>query len=206
MIALIDTGCDDDWISQSKVDELGLEDYVEDPDDESAHTTFTTFSGEEMSPTGQVAITWSADSTGKSVTTLAYITDTGPFDFLLGANFYWGAGGEDFFKEPLLILRQKAGKPSPGAYDHILYFDLLWIVRPFAVMLMMTVTAQLKQHQQNHLAKSAAGEKLKANRSAGRAQARAAIADDDEDEGLAKETQRLGVNDDESDAQDDDEE
>ena len=58
-------------------------------------------------------VTWEATSTGKTEDTLAYIAENGPFDFLLGSNFYWGKGGESYFDEPVEILRMSK-KPTEG--------------------------------------------------------------------------------------------
>ena len=73
----------------------------------------TTFSGQPMNPIGQAVVTWEATSTGKTEDTLAYVAENGPFDFLLGANFYWGKDGESYFVEPVEILRMSK-KPSGG--------------------------------------------------------------------------------------------
>ncbi|MCJ1307124.1 hypothetical protein MMC25_000770 [Agyrium rufum] len=108
MIATIDTGCEDDWISWETVQNLGLEEEMQDPDPDDE---FVTFSGESMSSVGVVYITWSADSTGKTNETAANVAENGPFSFLIGSNFYMNFGLETF-SEPVQILRPKPKKPS----------------------------------------------------------------------------------------------
>lgn len=112
--AVIDTGCEDDWISLQCVQKLGLETEIEEitPEDDEFGKEFVAFNGQSMVPTGKVYIYWEAQSTGRTVETDALIAENGPFDFLIGANFYMGMDGPSYFAEPDLIMKTK--KPSQG--------------------------------------------------------------------------------------------
>ena len=98
------------------VRDLGLEDDVQEPDTDEV---FTTFSGEEMSPTGTIYLTWVADSSSITNETCANIAENGPFDFLIGNNFMQ-TYGDKVFSKPVLILR--ARKPgTKGELSHAFF-------------------------------------------------------------------------------------
>ena len=118
--ATLDSGCEDNWISLTKMEEnkLGVDDIQALPEGEQAgelSSTFTDFSGNDVSPYGQVQLRWRASGSGKSENTVFYVIDNenAPFDCLFGRTFMdEHDGGPNFFKKPVLI---NAGKPlTPG--------------------------------------------------------------------------------------------
>ena len=118
--ATLDSGCDDNWISWSKMEEhrVGVDDVEALPEGETAgnvSSVFTDFSGNDVKPAGQVELRWRASGSGRSETTIFYVIDNenAPFDALFGRTFMdTHDGGPNFFKKPVLI---NAGKPlTPG--------------------------------------------------------------------------------------------
>ena len=88
------------------VRDLGLEGNVQEPDTDKI---FTTFSGEKITPTNTIYLTWVADSSSIANETCANITENRPFDFLIGNNFMQ-TYGDKVFSKPVLIVR--ARKPG----------------------------------------------------------------------------------------------
>ena len=116
LTATLDSGCEDNWITFSKLsEELAMteEDIVQpeaEPGKLSA-SSFTDFMGDDVPPMGIVEIRFRASGSGKSDSAWFYVLDNeqAPFDVLFGS--VWmdkHDGGPDFFKKPVLI---NAGKP-----------------------------------------------------------------------------------------------
>ena len=87
--ATLDSGCDDNWISWTKMQEHNLgtdkvEALADKPGDLSSD--FTDFSGGDVTPAGQVQLRWRASGSGRSEESVFYVIDNedAPFDVLFG--------------------------------------------------------------------------------------------------------------------------
>ena len=115
MTATLDSGCEDNWITWSKMSEdLAMtENDIVPPETQPGKlsSSFTDFSGNEVEPLGLVEIRFRARGSGLSDTAWFYVLDNerAPFDVLFG-NVWMSKhdGGPTFFKKPVLI---NAGKP-----------------------------------------------------------------------------------------------
>ena len=102
MMGTIDTGCEDNWISQEKTDELGMGlEGLDDPDE-----SFTTFSGGDLTPVGKVTIEWHGEHTAKTSHLECKVAEGVPFDVLFGRVYFAEHNFEDF-ESPVLILKSK---------------------------------------------------------------------------------------------------
>ncbi|MCJ1481511.1 hypothetical protein MMC06_001670, partial [Schaereria dolodes] len=116
--ATLDSGCDDNWISWTKMEEHHLgTDKVESLTDRPGQlpSEFSDFNGNDVEPVGQVQLRWRASGSGRSDESVFYVIDNedAPFDVLFGRTFMdEHDGGPNFFKKPVLI---NAGKPLSTA-------------------------------------------------------------------------------------------
>ena len=81
---LLDSGCDDNWITLDVVKRAGLESTVT---KEAYSRTFVGFGGHGVRPIGKIKITWFANNAPKTRETVYYVAEDGPFDVLLGSRF-----------------------------------------------------------------------------------------------------------------------
>lgn len=87
--ATLDSGCDDNWISWTKMEESQIgTDKVQPLTDQPGElsSTFTDFSGNDVEPAGQVQLRWRASGSGRSDESVFYVIDNedAPFDVLFG--------------------------------------------------------------------------------------------------------------------------
>ncbi|KAL8888379.1 MAG: hypothetical protein Q9215_004175 [Flavoplaca cf. flavocitrina] len=97
----IDTGCDDNWISEDLLIHAGLMGAMEPVELEEA---FVGFGGAEFKPLGALKITWFGINTSKSWKNHFLVHRDGPFDMVLGSTWI----EEDSlltFSQPALALR-----------------------------------------------------------------------------------------------------
>lgn len=103
-VATLDTGSDENWISQDVVDRLRLKVF------NGLLSKFKTFNGEIGESDSAVRATWSRHGRGTSHITFFRVVSNAPFDILFGRNFLL-SGEVDFFStefEPSSVL-VKAG-------------------------------------------------------------------------------------------------
>ncbi|KAL8840031.1 MAG: hypothetical protein Q9176_004053 [Flavoplaca citrina] len=99
--AKMDTGCDDNWISEDLLIHAGLMGAMEPVELEEA---FVGFGGAEFKPLGALKITWFGINTSKSWKNHFLVHRDGPFDMVLGSTWI----EEDSlltFSQPALALR-----------------------------------------------------------------------------------------------------
>ena len=87
--ATLDSGCDDNWISWTKMEEHHLgTDKVESLTDRPGQlpSEFSDFNGNDVEPVGQVQLRWRASGSGRSDESVFYVIDNedAPFDVLFG--------------------------------------------------------------------------------------------------------------------------
>jgi hypothetical protein len=118
----IDTGCEDSWVSQEKLDVLGL-DY--DELDGTAATSFTTFNGSSMEAVGQITIEWRNTHSGETHELFCLVGSANvPFDVLFGS-IYFSEHAFEEFEDPILILKGKPASKGEGFLLAPRRFELL---------------------------------------------------------------------------------
>jgi len=105
LIATLDTGTDENWISQKVVNRLGLK-----ATKGLIIQNYKTFNGEIVSSGETVEPTWSSEGSGTSHVTVFRIVPDAPFDVLFGRNLLFSKEIHFFSEEsgpdPTLVLTQ----------------------------------------------------------------------------------------------------
>lgn len=97
----LDTGCKENWISAELVERAQLQAEVEDIVEPATYVGFT---GNQMSPTGRILITWFSENESLTRVTWFLIHTSVPFDAVLRRESIIGDGGIAF-SSPLLALK-----------------------------------------------------------------------------------------------------
>ena len=113
IVAILDTGTDDNWISQDLVDRLGLN--IKNGQQISA----VDFSGQTINSTKIVHATWLSINSRQTRHTGFYVTRDAPIDLLFGKSFIFTEGIYSFNKSALVLVKQKPSESiSPVSIPH----------------------------------------------------------------------------------------
>ena len=100
-VASLDTGTEDNWISQDLVNRLGLQ-----PLTGVAVVYGADFSGTSVKSLGVVQVNWYGEGSRRSRYSVFQIASNGPFDVLFGSRFLFSEGVYDFNKHALILVKR----------------------------------------------------------------------------------------------------
>ena len=113
---ILDTGCEDNWISLDIIKRGGMVSSMVRGKNENIYTGF---GGKNIEPMGTITITWYANKASKTRQTIFLVEEKGPFDILLGRKFIFSEN-IFMFNQAALVLRA-----APITDGKILDYEML---------------------------------------------------------------------------------
>ena len=143
---LLDSGCDDNWITLDVVKRAGLESLMQ---KEAYNRTFVGFGGHGVKPIGKIDITWFANNSPKTRRTACYVAKDGPFDVLLGKHFIFGESIFRFDSEALVLKFPKLTEGKSESFlEHSLKFTRVELVVPLTPLRILPLISSLEEQKQ----------------------------------------------------------